>query len=83
MPEPTTTLPAMLDVNIITSALVPVHRATWMRWNHEARTPAAVRCAGRLFWRRDEILVWLDRGMPDRRKFEQIWKAESIRRRAG
>lgn len=83
MPKPATTLPVMLDVNIITTALVPVHRRTWNRWHDEARTPEAVRCARRLFWKRDEILLWIDHSMPDRRKFEQIWKAETRRRIAG
>lgn len=76
-------MPAVLDVNIITSRLVPIHRRTWARWNDEMRTPQAVRCAGRLFWRRDDVLLWLDRAMPDRRKFEQILKVENIRRRVG
>ena len=41
-------------------ALVGVTYPSIWNWMREGRFPRSVHCGGRTFWRRDEIIRWID-----------------------
>ncbi|MBN2844007.1 MAG: helix-turn-helix domain-containing protein [Sedimentisphaerales bacterium] len=45
---------------------------TWHNLRSQGKTPAEVRLAGRVLWRRSDLELWIEAGCPKREKFEQI-----------
>jgi hypothetical protein len=58
-----------------------VNRHTIMKWDALGLIPDAkgIMCSWR-YWLRDEIILWLDAGMPTREKWEMARKLEKMRR---
>src|SRR5438874_2493248 len=45
-------------------------RASWHRYKAAAMTPAPVRVGGRVFYRVEDLKLWVAQGCPDRKTFE-------------
>jgi predicted DNA-binding transcriptional regulator AlpA len=55
-----------------------MHITTWRTWDAAGRTPQALRIGPRFTrWRLDDIVAWVEWGMPRRREFEQRRKYEN------
>jgi predicted DNA-binding transcriptional regulator AlpA len=64
------------------AALSTVSLATWWRWDAARECPAAFVRKGQVVrWRRDELLAWIDAGMPDRKEWEARCRARKGGRR--
>jgi predicted DNA-binding transcriptional regulator AlpA len=57
--------------------LCGVSPATWHRLVSAGKTPAPVRLAGAVRWRRDELSDWIAAGCPGRREWEALRAAKS------
>jgi predicted DNA-binding transcriptional regulator AlpA len=56
----------------VAARLAGVSTATWYRLHSAEKTPASTRLGGRVFWRRDDLELWVHLGCPDRKRFEAI-----------
>jgi predicted DNA-binding transcriptional regulator AlpA len=48
-----------------------VSRSAWERYSAAGRIPRPIRLAGRVLWRRTELLAWTAAGCPGRK----VWEA--------
>ena len=48
------------------AALIGVAKRTWYKWDQLGSVPKPVRINMKLFWRRDELLAWIDADCPKR-----------------
>ena len=39
---------------------------SWYTWDQLGKIPTPIHIGRKLFWRRDELLAWIDAGCPDR-----------------
>lgn len=78
MAEPDT--PLVLDVQAL-AALCGVSSTTIRRWNAERLLPAPATLRRRRYWPRALIERWIALGMPDRRRWETMLRAEQQRPR--
>jgi predicted DNA-binding transcriptional regulator AlpA len=54
-------LPAMLTARMIRERVLPIGRRTLFRWIAGGQFPEAdLRVCGKVFWRRETVLAWLE-----------------------
>lgn len=75
-PAPNLT-PEMIDIHGV-CRLSSISFRTLRRMDSAGRMPAPVRCGRRVYWRTSDIRLWIELGLPDRKRFEEL-----KRRRAG
>ena len=49
------------------AGLLGVSIRTWYTWDQLGKIPKPVRVGRKLFWRRDELLSWVDADCPERK----------------
>jgi hypothetical protein len=67
---PLTLEPVLVDQARARMICGGVSSATWQRLKSADKIPAHVRVGGRVFFRVDDLRLWIKLGCPDRRTFE-------------
>lgn len=71
-PPPLVDTPALLSINAARVYCGGVALSTWNDHNARGVIPSPVHMGGRVFWRRDDLDLWIAEGLPGRAKFEAI-----------
>jgi predicted DNA-binding transcriptional regulator AlpA len=58
------------------AALCGIGRSYWLRLHSSGRVPLPLRLGRRTLWSRAEVTRWVDAGLPDRQRWEELKNSE-------